>query len=94
MFVVIGRWRMNPEIAQAQREGLDRIVAGVGQLPHLVKGYWTTSDDGSTSHTFIVFDDRPSAEEFAGNVRGNVENQRQAGVENISLDIDEVVAQT
>ena len=63
-------------------------------MPNLVEGYWTISDDGRTSHTFIVFDDRPSAEEFAGNVRGNIENQRQAGVENISLDIAEVAAQT
>ena len=47
MFAVIGRWRMDPEIALAQREALDGIVAGVSQLPDLVKGYWTTATAGA-----------------------------------------------
>ena len=47
-----------------------------------------------TSTTFIVFDDRAAAEAFAVDVRGNIENQRRAGVENVSLVIHEVAAET
>jgi hypothetical protein len=46
------------------------------------------------STTFIVFDDRAAAEAFAVDVRGNIENQRRAGVENLSLVIHEVAAET
>ena len=70
------------------------MVEGVGRLPGLVKGYWTGSEDGTRSHTFIVFADRPAAVAFAEDVRGNVENQRLAHVENVSLVIEEVAAQT
>ena len=94
MFVVIGDWRMTPQQGDDQRAGLARIVAGVSQLPDLVKGYWTSSEDGTRSHTFIVFQDRAAAEAFASDVRGNLENQQRAGVENVSLVIDEVTAQT
>ncbi len=93
MFVVIGDWRMSPEQADEQRAGLSRIANGVAQLPGLVKGYWTTSDDGSRSSTFIVFDDRAAAEAFAANVRGNIDNQRRAGVENLSLAVHQVAAE-
>ena len=94
MFVVIGEWRMEPSAAAQQWEGLTRIVEGVGRLPGLVKGYWTANEDGTRTHTFIVFEDRAQAESFAGNVRGNLENQRSAGVENLSLVIDEITDQT
>jgi hypothetical protein len=94
MFVVIGDWRMDPTAAVQQRDGLTRIVCGVGQLPGLVKGYWTANEDASRTHTFIVFEDRAQAEAFADTVRGNLENQRSVGVENLSLVIDEVTEQT
>ncbi len=94
MFVVIGDWRMSFPPGDEQRAGLSRIVSGVTQLPGLAKGYWTSSDDGTASTTFIVFDDRAAAEAFAVDVRGNIENQRRAGVENLSLVIHEVAAET
>ena len=81
MFVVIGDWRMSFPPGDEQRAGLSRIV-------------WTSSDDGIASTTFIVFDDRAAAEAFAVDVRGNIENQRRAGVENLSLVIHEVAAET
>ena len=46
------------------------------------------------AHTFIVFEDKAAAEAFATDVRGNIENQRRAGMENVSLVIDEVSAET
>lgn len=94
MFVVIGDWRMSFQPGEEQRAALSRIVSGVSQLPGLAKGYWTSSDDGTSSMTFIVFDDRAVAEAFAADVRGNVENQRRAGVENLGLVIHEVAAET
>ena len=94
MFAVIGDWRMDPTAAAQQREGLSRIVQGVGRLPGLVKGYWTANEDTTRTHTFIVFEDRASAVAFASSVRGNLDNQRRVGVENLSLVIDEVTDQT
>jgi hypothetical protein len=94
MFVVIGDWRMSPEQRDEQRAGLSRIAHGVAGLPGLAKGYWTSSDDGTRSSTFIVFEDRFAAEAFAADVRGNIDNQRRAGVENLSLVVHEVAAET
>ncbi|HWH99853.1 MAG TPA: hypothetical protein VNT27_05945, partial [Propionibacteriaceae bacterium] len=94
MFAVIGQWRMDPQLGDEQHTGLQRIVAGVGQLPGLVAGYWTGEAGGSSSHTFIVFDDLAAAERFASDVRGNAENQRRGGVENLSLVLEEVAAHT
>lgn len=94
MFVVIGDWRLSREQDDEQGAGLSRIVSGVARLPGLAKGYWTISDDGTRSSTFIVFDDRTAAEAFVADVRGNVENQRRAGVENLSLVVHEIAAET
>ena len=94
MFAVIGEWRTTPELDDEQQSGLRKIVAGVSQLPGLVAGYWTGGIDGASSHTFIVFDDAAAAEAFASDVRGDIENQRRAGVENVSLTVEEVAAHT
>ncbi len=95
MFVVIGLWELDPERREMQRQALDRIVAGVSHAPGFVTGYWADgTQDPPRSHTFIVFADRASAEAFAADVRGNLENQARAGVTNISLDLAEVSATT
>ena len=95
MYVVIGDWRIAQTQADDERQtGLARIVDGVSRLPDLVKGYWTSSEDGASSQTFIVFRERSAAEGFAADVRGNIENQRRAGVHNVNLVIHEVTAQT
>lgn len=95
MFVVIGLWEMDPELREMQKQVLDGIVAGVSHAPGVVKGYWAMgTTEPSRSHTFIVFADRRSAEAFAADVRGNIDNQRRAGVVNISLDLAEVSAST
>ena len=51
MFVVVGTWRMDVRHETQQREGLTRIAAAVSQLPGIVRGYWTSSDDASESYT-------------------------------------------
>jgi hypothetical protein len=95
LFVVIGVWELDPKLRAMQRQLLDGIVAGVSQAPGIVKGYWAEGTaDPPRSHTFIVFDDRASAEAFASDVRGNIDNQARAGVTNISLDLAEVSATT
>ena len=94
MFAVIGEWRMSPELDDDQHTGLQRVVAGVSQLPGLVAGYWTGAADGASSHTFIIFGEAAAAHAFASDVRGNIENQRRAGVGNVSLVIEEVTAHT
>ena len=95
MFVVIGLWELDPELREMQRQILDGIVAGVSQAPGIVKGYWAEgTSEPPRSHTFIVFSDRVSAEAFADDVRGNIENQARAGVTNLSLDLAEISATT
>ena len=95
MFVVVGLWELDPELRDVQKQVLDRIVAGVSQAPGIVKGYWAEGTaDPPRSHTFIVFADRASAEAFAADVKGNLENQARAGVTNISLDLAQVSATT
>ena len=95
MFVVIGLWEMDPELREKQRQALGGMVAGVSQVPGIVKGYWAEGTaDPRRSHTFIVFADRMSAEAFAADVRGNAENQARAGVTNVSLDLAEISATT
>ena len=74
--------------------GLEGIVAGVSRLPGLVSGFWTRSTDGLDSHTFIVFEGLDAAEAFASNVRANLDNQHAAGVENVTLTIEEIIART
>jgi hypothetical protein len=95
VFVVIGLWELDPAFTEVQQQALPGIVAGVSRAPGIVKGYWTAETADSTrSHTFIVFADRESAEAFATDVRGNLENQARAGVRNISLALAEVSATT
>ena len=94
MFAVIGDWRLNPQHGADQSAGLTKIANGVAQLPGLMKGYWTNSEVGARAHTFIVFEDRAAAEAFATDVRGDIENQRMLGMENVSLVIDKISAET
>ncbi len=95
VFVVIGLWELDPELREMQGQVLEGIVAGVRQATGIVKGYWAEGTvDPRRSHTFIVFSDRVSAESFAVDVRGNLENQARAGVTNRGLDIAEISATT
>ncbi len=95
MFVVIGEWELDPAVEELRRSLIPDLVAGVSQAPGLVKGYWSAeAADPTRSHTFIVFDDRASAEAFAADVRANLQNQQRAGVRNLRLDLAEITATT
>lgn len=94
MYAVVGVWEMDTALREAQESALQGIVAGVSQLPGLVKGYWSDCEDPARSHTFIVFADRDAALAFADDVRGNQENQARSGVRNISLELVAVKATT
>ena len=73
--------------ASAERRG--------DQLPGcVVAGYRTGVADGSSSHTFDVFNDESAADAFASNVRANTENQHRTGVENVSQIAEDVTAHT
>jgi hypothetical protein len=91
VFVVIGVWHLDPALDDVRRGLMSDLVAGVAQAPGIVKGYWAAdAADPTRSHTFIVFEDRASAEAFAADVRSDLENQARAGVTSISLDLAEV----
>ena len=60
----------------------------------VVAGYRTGVADGSSSHTFVAFDDESAADAFASNVMAKIENPRRAGVENVSQTDEEVTAHT
>jgi quinol monooxygenase YgiN len=95
VFVVVGVWELDPALDDVRRGMFPDLVAGVGRAPGLVKGYWSAEvGDPHRSHTFILFEDRASAEAFAADVRGNLVNQARAGVSNLSLDLAEISATT
>lgn len=95
MWVVIGAWNMDPDLAPGGRQQLlTQIVPGVRQAPGLVKGYWAGNEQITRSHTFIVFQDREAAEAFATDVRGNTANQAEHGVHAAEIVVYEIVAET
>ena len=95
MWAVVGTWNMDPDLADAgRRQLLTQIVPGVRHAPGLVKGYWAGNELNTRSYTFIVFEDRETAEAFAGNVRGNTANQAEHGIDPAEIVVSEIVAET
>jgi hypothetical protein len=76
--------------AQTENGLAELLETAVGRARHRRRSRCAS---GPTS-MFIVFADRMSAEAFAADVRGNIENQALAGVTNLSLDLAEVAATT
>ena len=94
VYAVVGVWELEPDQAEEQRNLLlSHIVPGVRHAPGLVKGYWA-GDVGGRSHSFIVFEDQSSAEQFAASVRGNAAAQTESGVGVIDLQVVPVTAET
>lgn len=93
MFAAIGQWRMDPELDDERRNGAAEDRGRCRSVAWSRCGYWTDDAGGVSSRTFIVFD-LASAEQFGSDVSGSAENQRRAGVENLSLVVEEVAAQT
>jgi hypothetical protein len=51
-------------------------------------------NSSGVSGSGVIEVERAAAEAFASDVRGSIENQRQADVENVSLIVDEVSAES
>ncbi len=93
MFAVIGRWRLDPEHAEEQREALtQRIVPGVAQAKGFVAGHWSEPATTGEAHSFIVFEERDAAEAFAERVRRNRPNPEDRGVRDDDLVVVELMA--
>lgn len=94
MYAVVGVWDLDAEQAERQRELLlAHIVPGVRKAPGLIKGDWA-GEAGQRSHSFIVFEDEVSAEQFAANVRGNQPAQAESGVGATDLLVVPIAAET
>jgi heme-degrading monooxygenase HmoA len=93
MFAVAGRWILDPAQAEQQSEALQRIVAGVQELPGFVRGFWSHDVAApSVNVTFIVFETLDQAEGFRKAVEANAPAQEQVGVARNELRVVEVVA--
>lgn len=94
-YVVVGVWEMSEANAEERLAGFRNvIVPGVRQAPGLSKEYWTADVASTRAYTWIMFDDRSSAEAFAADVRANTAEQAKNGVTSISLAVTEVSAET
>ena len=94
MFAVAGRWTLDLDQSDEQREVLEGIVAGVRQLPGFVRGFWSRDTTDPSLHlTFIVFEQRDQAEAFLQAVRGNAPAQASSGVAGDELRLVEVEAE-
>lgn len=94
MYAVIGIWELDTSRQDEQRATLEQIVDGVRGAQGLVTGYWTATDDRTRSSTVILFATKAAAEEFAEAVRSRFPQRAAAGVSNVSLDVEKVVATT
>lgn len=93
MFAVIGRWSLDAEQANQQRQVLvERIVPGVKQADGFISGYWSEPSELGEAHTFIVFQRREQAESFAERVRQNAPNRESRGVRDDELIVAELMA--
>jgi hypothetical protein len=89
----LATFKMDLSREAEQREGLQRlIVPGVRQFPGFVTGHWTIDRRTSESLVLLTYDSLAAAEAMAENVRGNADNQRDAGLELVDVRILEVAA--
>jgi hypothetical protein len=91
MHAVLVHVTIAPNQFEAARKSLaETVVPRVKQAPGLVKGYWTSSDDGTTGVSLIVF----RTEQDANNALTMVRNSPPpAGVTLSSVEVREVVAE-
>ena len=93
MYAVVGKWKMDPSHTADQDDVLhERIVPIVRRSPGFVSGQWTRTTDAVDAISFIVFEDRGSAEAFLEAVKSDPENRSEHGVENGFLVVAEVLA--
>ena len=93
MYAVAGKWLMDPAQLEEQDRVLhDQIVPMVKAAPGFVSGYWGRAADGVEAVSFVVFEDRSSAEGFAEVVGSDPEDRARSGIEPGWLTITEIVA--
>src|SRR4051812_48738216 len=93
MFAVAGRWTLDLDKSDQQRDALQGIVGGVRQLPGFVRGFWSRDTTDPSIHlTYIVFRQRDQADAFLHAVRGNAPAQASSGVTGNELRLVEIEA--
>lgn len=89
----LATFRMDLSREAEQRRVLDAvIVPGVMSAPGIVSGHWTLDRAGSVSYVLLTFASAEAAEAMVGNVTANAENQRDTGLELVSITVLEVIA--
>ncbi len=82
MYAVLGRWLMDPGQQEVDERVLhEQLVPITKQAPGFVSAYWGRDVTGPESVTFVVFDDRASAEAFAAMVNTDPTDRGARGVE-------------
>jgi hypothetical protein len=82
MYAVLGRWLMDPAQQEQQERVLhEQLVPMVKQAPGFVSAYWGRDVGGPESVSFVVFDDRASAEAFVAMVSSDPTDRGSQGVE-------------
>lgn len=93
MYAVVGKWVMDPGQRDAQERVLhDEIVPMVKAAPGFVSAQWTRAVDGDEHVSFVVFEDRGSADAFAETVRSDPHRRDAHGVESNWLGVTEIIA--
>jgi heme-degrading monooxygenase HmoA len=81
MYAVVGSWTMEAAQAAEQEQVLaEEIVPAVKAAPGFMAAYWCRSADLSEALSFVTFDDRAHAEQFASYVQGDSHRRDENGV--------------
>jgi hypothetical protein len=81
MYAVVGSWKMDAGLADQQQHVLkEDIVPAVKAAPGFVSAYWCHSADWTDAVSFVTFDDRAHAEQFASYVQSDPHGRDQNGV--------------
>lgn len=93
MYAVLGKWRMDPAQQEEQERTLHaQIVPMVKEAPGFVSAYWGRVADENEAVSFVLFEDRGTAQGFADVVNSDPEDRERAGVEPGWLTVTEIVA--
>jgi hypothetical protein len=91
MHAVVTTVTITKDQVDAARKALrEQVVPRVSSAPGFVKGYWTTSPDGTSGTSLVVFKTQQDAENAANMARNG---PRPPGVTFASLDVREVAAE-
>ncbi len=92
MFAVVGLFNLDPAVASTRDRGVEDIAARVALRPGFVAGYWSESKRGTVGHSYVVFELRQQADEYAATVRQNSFDHEAAGVKAVSVTLAEITA--